>query len=381
MKLNVKLIIMKRVIVIYENKKHRRGSCLAQAAIHTLTEHGFSVESVSFGREKNFVRPSFSADKLFGYLRDQLGLFARLFKIVRKGDIVYINSTKAIAAALIARMNKAKLICHLDSDAKPVTVLDQFAKRLISPFIHHVIFNSMSLKKNLSLNVKQQTVIYNSISREGDKMPISAKVASRRPFCAVIPIYSYDMQIKKRISSLALQLPDVKFSLVNFTPIELSASGIAHQPANVEIVEGNYKTHPYQFASVFLDLSNPNENYVSGDVELLKAMEYGLPVIVSINGALQELIIHGKHGLAVPIDALQLIVGAIKHLSHDQLLYKKLSDSCRMQAKLFSKAYFESEFIKPFLGQRLNPYNKLIQLFGEAYLELDTSVFASPRII
>jgi len=371
---------MKRVVAIYENKMKMRGNCRSHEVLDALTEHGFSIENVSVGQEMHAGHPSLPALKLVANFKDQIKIFIRLFKIVKAGDIVYINSTRAIAAALVARMKKAKLICHLDSDAKPITVFDQFAKRMIAPLIDHAIFNSVSLKKNFSLKVKQQTVIYNSLPDKFDIIPIAAKVGSSNEFCVVIPIHFYNIQKQTQIFTLASLLPQVKFRLLNSCDADLSSLFSALRPPNIEIIKESYMEHPYRSANLFLDLSDSSENTFSGDLEMLEAMRCGLPVIVSADGALQELMINGKHGLKVPTDNVQVIAEAIERLNHHKLLYEKLSSSCRNHAKLFSKQCFESEFIKPFLGQRLNPYHKLAQLFGDAYLNLETSVFAKPEI-
>jgi len=380
---------MKKIIAIQMFGNKNESFASFKESVKALINDGFVVEAITteeqasvFGDVKGMTihtlnnnQQSNKAFKLYMFIKMQIQLFVKVFKMIGADDVVYINSIYSIAPAIVAKIKHAKLVCHLHSAKQTAGIADSILIYLINKIADQLIFPSVSLKDKFALSAAKQTVIYNTPADEFIDEINPFRTASRAKRFTVLMLASSDdsMAIGK-LRELATRLPLINFELLlnDWTVTTASVLDKTGQPANLRILPENNNIHRfYERADILINLS-ANE-YTSGDIDVLQAMYYGIPVIVPAKGGLRELISNGKHGVAVDIDQMSTIVQTIQELSSNTLIYKTLSAACLSQAKLFTSSQFRAQFTKLFIGHRARPYDNLIQLFGTAYLNNDAS--------
>jgi glycosyltransferase involved in cell wall biosynthesis len=385
---------MKKIIAIQMFGNKNESFASFKESVKALVNDGFIVEAITTENQASVLgdvkgvnvhtlnnnhQPN-KVFKLYMFVKIQIQLFVKVLKMIGADDVVYINSIYSIAPAIVAKMKHAKLVCHLHSVKQTAGIADRILKFLINKMADQVIFPSVSLKDKFALSVAKQTVVYNTPADEFINEINPLRIASRAKKFTVLMIASSDDSLATgRFTELATCLPLINFELL-INDWTIATAGLLdrnRQPANLRILPENNNIHRfYERADVLINLSASEFN-TAGDIDVLQAMYYGIPVIVPAKGGLRELISTGKHGVAVDSNQLTTIAQTIQELSGNALIYKTLSAACISQAKLFTSNQFRVQFTKLFNGHRARPYDNLIQLFGTAYLNNDISVFKS----
>ncbi|OCX52554.1 hypothetical protein BEL04_13965 [Mucilaginibacter sp. PPCGB 2223] len=385
---------MKKIIAIQMFGHKSESFASFKESVKALINDGFVVEAITTedqasvlgdvkGINVHTLNNSDQPNKLFAlymFIKVQIQLFITVLKMIGPADVVYINSIYSIAPAIVAKLKRAKLVCHLHNTKQNPAVADKALKYLINKIADQVIFPSVSLKDKFALSVAKQTVVYNTPSEEFISEINQLQITSRaKKFTVLMITSSDDSPAIAKFTDLATVLPQINFEVVlnDWTVATAGLLDKNRQPANLRILPENDNIHRfYQRADLLVNLS-ANEFNTSGDIDVLQAMYYGIPVIVPAKGGLQELISNGKHGIAVDSSQLAGIAKTINELSTNALIHKTLSAACVNQAKLFTSNQFRAQFTRLFNGHKARPYDNLIQLFGTAYLNKDISVFRS----
>jgi glycosyltransferase involved in cell wall biosynthesis len=383
--------IMKKVIAIQMFEDQNQGFVGFKESIISLTNSGFVVNAFTtqaqadtltgiIGVNLNILNSYNGANKtvaFFKFLSIQLQLFFAVFKMLKAGDVVYINSIYSIAPVLAAKMKHAVVILHFHSAPQTSPFLMRILKFIINKNVDQAIFNSVNLQDSMALAVNKQSVIYNAPSHSFiQNIQPAANTKSSRFHVLMITNSRAPHSIDKLIE-LATITPSSNFELVltDRDATTLPEYLIQFCPPNMYVSTGENKHEFYQRADVMIDLSSPTEVNSGADINILQAMYYGVPVIVPTNNGMQELIIAGKHGIAINSNYIEVISQAIDDIKNTTNLYERLSDACLNQAKLFNPNLFSFQFTRLFNGYKARPYDNLIQLFGNAYLNRDVSVF------
>jgi len=385
--------IMKKIIAIQMFGNKNESFASFKESVKALINDGFVVEVITTDSQAavlddvkglhmhtlNNKEQHNKVFKLYMFVKVQIQLFIKMFQMTTRHDVIYINSIYSVAPAIVAKIKRAKLVCHLHSAKQKSSVADKVLIYLINKTAHQVIFTSASLKDEFSLTVAKQAVVYNTPTDDfiSNIDPLRITNRSKR-FTALMITSSDDAGAISKITELATRLPLVNFEILLHDWTSQTAKLVINsdQPANLRILPENNNVHRfYERADVLINLS-ANEYNASGDIDVMHAMYYGIPVIVPAKSGLQELISAGKHGVAIDVDQVPTNVQTIQHLSANTLIYKQLSAACISQARLFTSDQFKAQFTKLFNGHRARPYDNLIQLFGNAYLSTDTSLFS-----
>ncbi|EHQ27718.1 glycosyltransferase family 4 protein [Mucilaginibacter paludis] len=376
---------MKRVIAVKISNKYGEDAEIFNQSLISLVKDGFHVDLItsepsntlrfSDKVKKHLVRNHQTNNgflKVIYYLISQLQLFFMVLKMSKPGDTVYVSSTSPFIAALAAKINSAKVFYHIQNTPVHPDLKDKFLIYMTNITANHVIFTSASLKLRLNLTVKKQTVIYHTPSADFIRNRIAPETNyTNKPFAVVMitPLKAY-----KGIAEfvkLAKQLPDMLFELVitsdfdqvkNFEPLNTKLPNlyIFNKTANFQSF--------FDLASVVINLSDTDQYLESFDVNILRAMYYGKPVIVPEHGGLIELINPKKHGIAMDSKNLDVIAHALRVLSTDQLLYNQISTACLKHAALFTPDRFNKQISSLFNGHMQVVYSNLDQLFGNKFL-------------
>lgn len=385
---------MKKIIAIQMFGNKNESFASFKESVKALVNDGFVVEAITSENQASVLgdvkgvniqtlnngHQSNKVFKLYMFIKIQIQLFVKVLKMISTGDVVYINSIYSIAPAIVAKIKRAKLICHLHNAKQYPNITDRVLTYLINKMADQLIFPSVSLKDKFALSVAKQSVVYSTPADDFISGINPLRITSRtKKFTVLMIASSDDSSAIGKLTELATRLPLINFELLvnDWTGLTASVLDKNGQPNNLRILPENNNIHRfYERADILINLSD-NEFNTSGDIDVLQAMYYGTPVIVPAKGGLQELISNGKHGVAIDNDQMATIAKTIQELSSNTVIYKTLSAACVNQAKLFTSNQFRAQFTKLFNGHRARPYDNLIQLFGTAYLNNDISAFES----
>ena len=101
-------------------------------------------------------------------------------------------------------------------------------------------------------------------------------------------------------------------------------------------VENNHLAQLYKNAHIFLSPSL----YEGFGLPFVEAMQYGIPIIGSTEGAIPEVV--GKAGMLVNPYSVNEMVNAMSKITGDKALFKRLSQNALTQAKKFTWEHFSN---------------------------------------
>jgi glycosyltransferase involved in cell wall biosynthesis len=386
---------MKKVIaVMLLGKKNANTSVFVQS-IRALIKAGYRVDLITNSSNALLFNNIDKVDthvidgkqssngviSAFNFLKTQVKLFIMLFKMVQTGAPVYISSVYPFAAAIAGKIKSAKVIYQLEEAVLNIGLTERFMHTVINYTAEQVILTSVTLKKHLQLSVNKQTVVYNALP-VADMIQASEN-NNNHPFTVsmIAPL-----KANKGITeffSLATAMPQLNFELAVAGSTEnidrYMLNGVMPTNLSVTAEEENMSGF-FDRASVVVNLSANKTMLEPCDTNILQAMNHGKPVIVPLTGATKELINTKKHGVAIDIDDLDVIVVTLDILSRKESLYNFMSEACKQQAALFSADHFEKQVATIFKGRPQSIYQTLDQFFGSAFFNTQIKSLKSQQV-
>lgn len=276
----------------------------------------------------------------------QVLLFITLWRLVRKTDLIYINTVLPFGAAFLGKLKGCRIIYHIHETSMKPPLLKKFLFGLVRWAAHDVVYVSDYLAQQELIPGKRTHILYNAI--ETPFLEEATRAASTQPNEVKQVLMVCSLKAYKGVFefvNLAKQHPQYTFTLVvNAGKEDIHAffSGTP-MPSNLNLVPTQTDLHPYYArASMVVNLSNPDTWIETFGLTIIEAMAYGLPVIVPPVGGITELVDDGMNGYKVDS-------------RHTHLLSEKLSlvldnpdhyASMRKQALLRIGKFSEEEFVK-----------------------------------
>jgi glycosyltransferase involved in cell wall biosynthesis len=283
------------------------------------------------------------------YLWNQLKLFLRLIIVLKKNDLVYINSILPFGAAFAGKVCNCHVIYHVhEVSIKPPT-LKKFLLWMVEWCADECIYVSNFLQEQTPIATPHQ-VVYNTLSDDfmakSNHTKATEKFDSSKPFTVMMACSMKKYKGVFQFLEVAKQLPDISFQLIlNAKKEEIDLFFLEKEiPKNVKLFEANPNLHPQYFQSdVVMNLSLPDEWIETFGMTILEAMQYGKPVIVPPIGGVTELVENNWNGFRIDSRQLEEIVKALHLLSTDKMLYQKFSEASLQKAAEFSNENFEEK--------------------------------------
>lgn len=239
--------------------------------------------------------------RLIYYSLSQFILFLKMMFIVKKKDLIYINTVLPFGAALLGKLKGSRVIYHIhESSIKPAP-LKWLLISIVKWTASEIIYVSNYVKNCHQINKIPSHVIYNGI--ENEFLEIAQNIEKKNSFKNVLMVCS----LKKykgvfEYIELAKSCPDYNFRIVFNAKEEEVKTFFANLETskNLEFFEVQMDLHPfYSWADVILNLSRPDGWIETFGLTIIEGMAYGLPAIVPTIGGIIEVIENEKTAFAI----------------------------------------------------------------------------------
>lgn len=286
--------------------------------------------------------------RLLFLFASQFILAMQLLFILKKDDVVYVNTVLPFGAGIIGKLRGCKVIYHIHETSMKPKILKQFLFRIVKWSATEVVYVSNFLAAQEPLNIRKN-ILYNVLEESFVKQS-QLHLNTKKNAKIVLMICS--LKAYKGVNEfvkLALMNPEFTFKLVvNASQIEIETYFKEEiLPSNLILFPTQKNTHPfYQEASVVLNLSDTKLWVETFGLTVLEAMAYGLPTIVPPVGGVIELVEEGKNGFLIDSKNVNLISEKLILILQNETIYHKMSEDALKKSKTFGEDYFENESIR-----------------------------------
>jgi glycosyltransferase involved in cell wall biosynthesis len=286
----------------------------------------------------------------FGW--SQLVLFFRMFAMLRRDDIVYINTLLPFGAAIAGRLRGCRVVLHIHEVSIRPALLKKWLLFIAGNTADQLLFVSEYVRKNTAVHVSGQ-VIYNALQ---PSFVSNIRCRPQRAFGPFRILMVCSLRRYKGVEEFircAHQLPFMEFELVlNASRQELNAFFKDRPiPENIRIHTAQTNMHPfYERSSVVVNLSRQDQWVETFGMTLLEAMYYGKPVIAPAVGGVTELVVEGVTGYLRDSRQADEIVHLLMWLWAHEDVYKRMSTAARSRAELFTQESFRQSIVQSIGG-------------------------------
>lgn len=280
--------------------------------------------------------------RLLCFSLSQLVLFLRMLPVLKKTDIVYVNTVLPFGAALLAKLKGARVIYHVHESTVQPRLLKWFLFRIAHWAADDIICvsqyvaaahpeNSHSARLHLVYNALDQSFIDQATPVKKREKPTNVLMACSLKWYKGVHAFL----------QLAQDHADYRFRLVlNASQAEIDAFfQREHVPGNTELYPAQQNLHPFfAWADVLLNLSRPDGWIETFGLTVVEGMAYGLPALVPPVGGISEVIEEGVSGFGVDSRNLHALSQKLRLLMENPLLYRAFSLAASERLQLFNEA-------------------------------------------
>ncbi len=282
--------------------------------------------------------------RLLFLILSQILLLGKMFFVVKKNDIIYVNTVLPFGAGILGKLKGCKVIYHIHETSMKPWILKKVLFSIARFTADEVVYVSHYLAKKEAMN-KPMHVLYNALESSFLTQAIENRKESPS-YKNVLMVCS--LKAYKGVNEfvlLAKKHPEYSFRLVvnaTETDINLFFTNVI-LPNNLTILPTQKDVHPqYQWADIVLNLSRPDGWVETFGLTVIEAMAYGLPVIVPTVGGIAELVENGINGYKADSRNVNYISQLLGDVLEDRELYTRLSNN----AKRLVNNYDEEEFVR-----------------------------------
>lgn len=287
---------------------------------------------------------------LFTYLASQALLYRRLSRArdIPADAVIYVNTLLPFGAALWARRNRRRVICHLHELSISPALLRRFLVAVARSCADLVLYVSHDHHRRLPIAGPAAAILPNPVDPDLQARGAATPYRPRRSgrFEVLMLASPRDFKGVKEFLRLAGALQgrrDIAFTLVlNAGDAEIARYLRPFDPA------ATIRVHPrtddpsvfYQRADLVLNLSRVDLWIETFGLTLAEAMCFGVPVIAPPVGGPAELVREGQEGFLIDSRDHERLVAAVELLADDPALCMALSQKARATSQTFSQAAF-----------------------------------------
>ncbi|UII21336.1 glycosyltransferase family 4 protein [Fulvivirga ligni] len=291
---------------------------------------------------------------LFNFLKVNLYILLSLFFKIHKSDTIYINSLLPFGGAIAGKLKGCRVIYHMHEVSIKPRLLKRYLIMVANRCCNLCIHVSHFLKEELSLKIKRQVVISNSLPQTFIDKALDNQALNKSDRFTILMICSLkDFKGIPEFIRLSTELPEMRFILVlnaSLNDVEKYFSNY-HIPKNLYAYPSQKDVHPYyQRASVVVNLSRTNEWLETFGMTVLEGMYYGKPCIVPTKGGASELIHDDYNGYRIDGNNIGSLKRSLMAMEEDPGLYQDLSENSLSKASHYTPTIFKNEIVKLFNG-------------------------------
>jgi len=293
--------------------------------------------------------------RLLALVFSQFLLMVTLFRLVRRDDIIYVNTVLPFGAALLGRMKGCRVIYHVHETTVKPLILKRFLFGILNFTAEELIFVSEYLSRQESFPGKITHVLHNAIPdsflsraktspRDTTKPQNVLMVCSLKAYKGVFEFVELAKRLEKYRFRMVLNAPQSDLdSFFAGTPI----------PANLELYPAQSDVVPhYVWADLIVNLSRPDGWIETFGLTIIEGMAFGIPAIVPETGGITEVVEHGFNGYHADSRNVPALAELIRNLFEDPVHYRAMSLSAHYQLKLFREEPFIQSSLLILFGKR-----------------------------
>lgn len=274
----------------------------------------------------------------------QILLFFKLVFILKKNDIVYVNTILPFGAALAGKLKGNKIIYHIHETSMKPQILKWFLFKIVKITANDIIYVSHYLSQQEKIENKKIHILYNAMDTSflAKAQMFKKDKITYKNVLMICSLKTYK-GVNEFIKLASINL-DLNFKLVlNSSQDEIeSFFKTTAVPPNVQLFHSQSNTHPfYEWAEIVTNLSKPNEWIETFGLTILEAMAYQLPVIIPPVGGITELVKDGENGFLADSRNIELLSNKLNEILKNKTLYNKMQNEALLKIKNFN----EEEFI------------------------------------
>jgi L-malate glycosyltransferase len=285
--------------------------------------------------------------RLFNLTLSQVLLFVQLLFVVRKNDLIYINTVLPFGAAFLGKAKGCRIIYHIHETTMKPPVLKAFLFGVVKWAASDVVYVSNFLREQEPIARKRSHVLYNAIENsflsQAEKLR-KQKIGSTENVLMVCSLKTY--KGVNEFAALAQRHQEYHFTLVvNAAQQEIdNFFAQINLPSNMTVHPTQTNLHPfYAKADVVLNLSNPETWVETFGLTVIEGMAYGLPAIVPEVGGIAELVDEGVNGFKVDCRNLERLSGKLVELLGQPERYEALRRNALIKLHSFNEDKFKHE--------------------------------------
>ena len=280
--------------------------------------------------------------KLINLVISQLLLFFQLLKTTQKEDLIYINTVLPFGAAMAGKIKGNRIIYHIHETSITPILFKKFLFFIVKWAATEVVYVSKFIANQEPIKVKSY-ILYNAIETEFLDKAIKKRKVKTEMNNVLMVCSLKDYKGINEFIVLAKANPYFNFKLVlNASKQEIDTYFKNTQiPKNCLIYHTQTNLHPfYQWASVILNLSRPNEWVETFGLTIIEGMSYGLPAIVPPVGGITELVKENYNGFLVDCRNFNELNDKLEVLLNQEKNYQLMSANASTKINEFSENVF-----------------------------------------
>jgi len=281
--------------------------------------------------------------RLFFLIISQVHLILKMWSVIHKNDIIYVNTVLPFGAGILGKLKGCKVIYHIHETSMKPWILKKILFTIANNTATSVIYVSKYLADQEGMS-KPKHILYNAIETDFLKTASSnrKKGSIHKNVLMICSLKAYKGVFE--FVDLAKKHPEYNFRLVvNASETDINKFFLGQNISeNVTILPTQKDVHPqYLWADVVLNLSRPDGWIETFGLTVIEAMAYGLPVIVPPVGGIAELVEKGVNGYKADSRNVNHISHLLVDILEDKIHYEKLST----YAKQLIIKYDEDSFV------------------------------------
>ena len=287
--------------------------------------------------------------RLINLTLSQIFVVFKMLFVLKKSDIVYVNTVLPFGGAIIGKIKGCRVIYHVHETSMKPAILKRFLFGTAKLCAQDVIFVSNYLAKQEPFKNSNNHIIFNAL--ENDFLSVALENRNSKEIQKNILLVCSLKEYKgvNEFVILAKKLTDCSFQLVvNATQIEIDTYFINQTlPGNLTVFPTQTNLHPfYSWADLIVNFSKPSGWIETFGLTIIEGMAYGLPAIVPIVGGITELVENDINGYQIDSTNTNLLIEKITTLFENKNLYNLMSEKSKLKLDHFKEHNFINNSLK-----------------------------------
>lgn len=275
--------------------------------------------------------------RLLFFTLSQLLLVLKMFREIKKNDLIYINTVLPFGAAILGKMKGARVVYHIHESTIQPAILRWFLLKMVAYTASDIINVSAYVRQSHGITSVPNHLIYNAI----DETFMAALLPKEKVVQPSHVLMVCSLKAYKGIFEyvqLANDQPQLQFKLVLNAQWHEVTSFFQDQtlPGNLTLYPSQKNLHPFfQWADLIVNLSRADGWVETFGLTIIEGMAYGLPALVPEVGGILEVIEEGLTGYSVDSRNRDQLNAALQQALHSPAHYHIMSKAAAARLSLF----------------------------------------------